>query len=73
MEELELTPEDRMACLLPMFHSFSMTVCVLLPMTQGLSVVAVKSLHPPKNIIGELLRHQATVLHVQPFDCRVVP
>ncbi len=66
MEELELTPEDRMACLLPMFHSFSMTVCVLLPMTQGLSVVAVKSLHPPKNIIGELLRHQATVLPAIP-------
>ena len=66
MEELELTPEDRMACLLPMFHSFSMTVCVLLPMTQGLSIVAVKSLHPPKNIIGELLRHQATVLPAIP-------
>ena len=66
MEELELTSEDRMACLLPMFHSFSMTVCVLLPMTQGLSVVAVKSLHPPKNIIGELLRHQATVLPAIP-------
>jgi long-chain acyl-CoA synthetase len=66
MEELELTPEDRMACLLPMFHSFSMTVCVLLPMTQGLSIVAVKSLHPPKNIIVELLRHQATVLPAIP-------
>ncbi|MDP6795170.1 MAG: AMP-binding protein, partial [Verrucomicrobiota bacterium] len=34
MAELELTADDRMACLLPMFHSFSMTVCVLLPMTQ---------------------------------------
>ena len=66
MEELELTPEDRMACLLPMFHSFSMTVCVLLPMTQGLSVVAVKSLHPPKNIIAELLLHQASVLPAIP-------
>jgi len=66
MEELELTPEDRMACLLPMFHSFSMTVCVLLPMTQGLSIVAIKSLHPPKNIIVELLRHQATVLPAIP-------
>ena len=66
MEELELTPEDRMACLLPMFHSFSMTMCVLLPMTQGLSVVAVKSLHPPKNIIAELLLHQASVLPAIP-------
>mgnify|MGYP002818229632 FL=1 len=55
-----------MACLLPMFHSFSMTVCVLLPMTQGLSVVAVKSLHPPKNIIAELLLHQASVLPAIP-------
>ena len=25
MAELELTADDRMACLLPMFHSFSMT------------------------------------------------
>jgi len=66
MDELELTPQDRMACLLPMFHSFSMTVCVLLPMTQGLSIVAVRSLHPPKNIIAEIMQHQATVLPAIP-------
>ena len=64
--ELELTSEDRMACLLPMFHSFSMTVCVLLPMTQGLSIVAIRSLHPPKNIIAEIMQHQATVLPAIP-------
>ena len=66
MDELELTLEDRMACLLPMFHSFSMTVCVLLPMTQGLSIVAIRSLHPPKNIIAEIMQHQATVLPAIP-------
>ncbi len=66
MAELELNSEDRMACLLPMFHSFSMTVCVLLPMTQGLSVVAIRSLHPPKNIVAEIMQHQATVLPAIP-------
>jgi long-chain acyl-CoA synthetase len=53
---------DRFAVILPMFHSFMMTVGVLLPVLVGGSMVLVKSLHPPKNIIMEIIQHQATIL-----------
>jgi long-chain acyl-CoA synthetase len=53
---------DRFAVVLPMFHSFMLTVGVLLPVLVGGSMVLVKSLHPPKNIIMEIIQHQATIL-----------
>ena len=62
IEAADITNEDRMAVLLPMFHSFTMTVGLLLPMTRGLSIVAIKSLNPPKNIITEIIQHRATVM-----------
>ena len=43
-----------------------MTVGLLLPMTRGLSIVAVKSLNPPKNIIVEIIKHRATLMPAIP-------
>ncbi len=53
---------DRFVLLLPMFHSFMLTVCILLPLLIGGSIVLVKSLHPAKNIFVEIMRRQATIL-----------
>ena len=66
VEAADIVIEDRMAVLLPMFHSFTMTVGLLLPMTRGLSIVAIKSLNPPKNIITEIIQHRATVMPAIP-------
>lgn len=63
---LEAMDVDRFALLLPMFHSFMLTVCILLPLLIGGSIVLVRSLHPPKNIMLEIIRHQATVLAAIP-------
>lgn len=63
---LEAVEVDRFALLLPMFHSFMLTVCILLPLLVGGSIVLVRSLHPPKNILLEIIRHQATVLPAIP-------
>jgi long-chain acyl-CoA synthetase len=59
---LEAVSFDRFAVLLPMFHSFMLTVGILLPICVGGSLVLIKSLNPPKNIIAEILRNQATIL-----------
>jgi long-chain acyl-CoA synthetase len=61
-EVLQAVDIDRFVVLLPMFHSFMMTVGVLLPTIVGGSLVLVKSLHPPKNILQEILQHRATIL-----------
>ncbi len=63
---LEAVDVDRFALVLPMFHSFMLTVCVLLPLLVGGSMVLVRSLHPPRNLLLELIRHQATVLPAIP-------
>jgi long-chain acyl-CoA synthetase len=57
---------DRFVVLLPMFHSFMLTVGMLLPLLVGGSIVLVKSLHPPKNILHEIITHQATILPAIP-------
>ncbi|MGA2544422.1 MAG: long-chain fatty acid--CoA ligase [Verrucomicrobiota bacterium] len=63
---LEAVGDDRFVVLLPMFHSFMLTVGILLPLCVGGSIVLVKSLHPPKSIIQEIIRHRATLLPAVP-------
>jgi len=58
--------EDRFVVLLPMFHSFMLTVGLLLPMLIGGSIVLIKTLHPPKNIVLEIIQHRATLLPAVP-------
>ena len=63
---LEAGGEDRIVVLLPMFHSFMLTVGVLLPMLIGCSIVLIKTLHPPKSIVAEILHHRGTLLPAVP-------
>src|SRR5262245_28644041 len=63
---LSAVEADRFVVLLPMFHSFMLMVGVLLPTLVGGSMVLVKSLHPAKNVIQEILQRQATILPAIP-------
>ncbi len=58
--------EDRFLLALPMFHSFMLTVCVFLPLLIGGSFVLVKTLHPPKNIVLEMIQRRATIVPAVP-------
>ena len=63
---LKTVAADRFAVLLPLFHSYMLTVGLLLPLLVGGSVVLVKSLHPVRNVLQEILQRQATVLPAIP-------
>lgn len=63
---LEAVDSDRFVVLLPMFHSFMMTVGLLLPTIVGGSLVLIRSIHPPKNILQEIIQHKATILPAIP-------
>ncbi|MHC1768451.1 MAG: long-chain fatty acid--CoA ligase [Verrucomicrobiia bacterium] len=63
---LEAVSFDRFVVLLPMFHSFMMTVGILLPLLVGGSIVLIKSLHSPKSIITEAIAREATILPAIP-------
>ena len=58
--------QDRFVILLPLFHSYMMTVGMLLPLLVGATMVLIKSLHPVKNVLLEILEKQATVLPAIP-------
>ena len=70
---LHTMAEDRFAVLLPMFHSYMVTVGILLPLLVGASIVLVKSLHPPRNALQEIFARRATVLPaIPPFYRQLV-
>jgi long-chain acyl-CoA synthetase len=63
---LETVDQDRMAVLLPMFHSYMLTVGIFLPLLVGGQIVLVKSLQQPRLILQELVARQATILPAIP-------
>ena len=63
---LQAVGEDRFVVLLPMFHSFMMTVGILLPMLVGGSMVLIKSVNQPKSIVEEIVKRKATIVPAVP-------
>jgi long-chain acyl-CoA synthetase len=63
---LQTVQDDRFAVLLPMFHSYMLTVGILLPLLVGGSIVIVKSLHPARNVIQEIYTKRPTILPAFP-------
>jgi long-chain acyl-CoA synthetase len=69
---LESVPDDCFAVLLPMFHTYMMTVGIFLPFTVGGSIVLVKSLHPPRAMLQEIFSRHATILPAVPSFYRML-
>jgi len=59
---LQVVDVDRFVLLLPMFHSFMLTVSILLPLLTGGSIVLIQSLQSPKATVEELLLNRGSVL-----------
>jgi long-chain acyl-CoA synthetase len=58
--------------LLPLFHTYMMTVGIFLPFTTGGSIVLVKSLHPPRAMLQEIFSRRATILPAVPSFYRML-
>ncbi|CAD7288971.1 long-chain-fatty-acid--CoA ligase [Campylobacter suis] len=52
---------DRFLVFLPMFHSFTLTAMVLLPLYNGASSILIKSVFPFSNVLKQALLKRATV------------
>ena len=59
---LDKTERDRLTLLLPMFHSFMLTVCIFTPLSVGAAIVLIKSVQPFHHAIKEIIRARATIL-----------
>jgi long-chain acyl-CoA synthetase len=62
IKALEETRDDRLTLLLPMFHSFMLTVCIFTPLSMGAGIVLIKSVQPFKSAMREIIRNRATIL-----------
>jgi long-chain acyl-CoA synthetase len=62
IEALQETQNDRLTLLLPMFHSFMLTVCIFTPLSMGAGIVLIKSVQPFKLAMREIIRNGATIL-----------
>jgi long-chain acyl-CoA synthetase len=57
----EFTQKDRFIVYLPMFHSFTLTIMVLLPLYFGCSIVLIRSVFPFSNILKQTLLKRVTI------------
>lgn len=63
---LDTLESDRYAVILPLFHSYMMTVGLLLPLLEGASIVLIKTLGQPQHMLREMYQRQATMLPAIP-------
>jgi len=63
---VKLSHRDSFLCLLPMFHSFAWTVCVLLPLFLGSSVIIIESIQPFGDVIKQIFRHRVNIFVAVP-------
>ncbi|MDD5195547.1 MAG: long-chain fatty acid--CoA ligase [Candidatus Omnitrophica bacterium] len=58
---ISFSKNDRIICVLPLFHSFASTVCMLLPIYKGAKIIIMRTVRPFKRIIRAIFRHRVTV------------
>ena len=57
----DITPRDRTIVFLPMFHSFTFSIGVILPLYVGAGIVIIPSLRPFSNIFKQALLKRVTI------------
>ena len=60
-EIFKITQKDRFIVFLPMFHSFTFSIMVVLPLFAGASMVIVKSIFPFANVLKQVLLKRVTI------------
>ena len=62
----KITDEDCFLCLLPMFHSFAWTTCVIIPLYLNLKVVIVANIMPAKTWLSAMGSEKVTLILAVP-------
>jgi len=61
IQAIKVKKTDNFICLLPMFHSFAWTVCVLLPLYAAASITIIDSLRPFGKVVRNVIKKKVTV------------
>lgn len=62
VKALKVTGWDRLLLVLPMFHSFTLTVCILIPIFIGAKIILIKSLKPFDKVLRSILFNRVTII-----------
>ncbi len=60
-KRFNITSKDRFIVYLPMFHSFTLSIMVILPIFNNCSIVIVKSIFPFSNVLKQVLLKRVTI------------
>ena len=64
----EVKQKDTFICILPMYHAFSLTVTVLLPLYKGSKIVVFRSVAPFRRVIRSIRKNRISIfVAVPPF------
>src|SRR3989338_10296336 len=61
-----LSNKDRVLLFLPLFHSFTFTVCVIVPIYVGASIILLASVKPFSKVIGSVFKDRITLFVAVP-------
>lgn len=62
LEVIKIKNKDRVLDILPMFHSFTLTICILVPLYTGISIIILESVKPFSNVLKAIFKHRATII-----------
>ena len=66
MKVMNVSHRDKILLFLPLFHSFSLTVCVILPIFTGASIFLLESVKPFSRVINSIFRDRITLFIAVP-------
>ena len=65
-EAIKATYKETIICILPLFHSFAATVCMILPLSIGAKIVIMKSVRPFKRVIRAIRKNRVSIFVAVP-------
>ncbi len=58
---IKVTKRDRLLLALPMFHSFTFTVCIMMPIYKGATIIGLPSIKPFSQVLKSIILHRVTL------------
>jgi len=71
-EVIHVTQKDRLVVFLPLFHSFTFTVCVILPILVGAKITLLPSVRPFSRVVKSLIVDRITLLVAIPTVYKIL-
>ncbi len=62
MKTIEVGTKDRVLLILPMFHTFTITVCIFLPLVAGAGIIILPSLKPFHQVIRNIVFSRVSII-----------